>query len=152
MASRPKDIVSKRKRSEMMRRVGQRLTPLETRVAALLRGMGHRFRTNNGNLPGTPDLSNRSRGWAIFVNGCFWHGHKNCAKTKSGIAPRVPARNRRFWSAKIAGNRSRDARKCRDLRRMGMRVLIVWECQLRAPEAVTARLRPWFERRSIEHL
>lgn len=123
-----------------MRRVGQRATPPERKVAAILRGLGYRYRLNNRALPGSPDLSNQSRGWAVFVNGCFWHGHKNCVKTKSGAGPRVPKKNGRFWREKIGDNRRRDARKCRQLRALGFRVMIVWECQLRKAEEVERRI------------
>lgn len=135
-----RDIVSREKRSEMMRRVGQRSTPLERNVAAIVTRLGHRYRLNNRKLPGSPDLSNQARRWAIFVNGCFWHGHKNCVKTKSDSGPRVPRKNWKFWSGKIRGNRQRDARKCRELRALGFRVMIVWECQMRRVEEVERRI------------
>lgn len=125
----------------MMRRVAQRRTPGEQAVAALLRGGGHYYRLNNRRLPGSPDLSNLSKGWAIFVNGCFWHGHKNCRKTKASSSPRIPARHSSFWRKKINDNRGRDARKCRELRRLGLRVVIIWECQLRTADKVDDRLR-----------
>lgn len=135
-----RDIVSREKRSEMMRKVRQRATPLERTVAAIVTRLGYRYRLNHRGLPGSPDLSNQTRGWAIFVNGCFWHGHKNCVKTKSDSGPRVPRRNRRFWTKKILDNRRRDARKCRELRALGFRVLIVWECQLRESWKLERRL------------
>lgn len=136
-----RDIVSRNKRSEMMRRVGQRRTPAERAVTSILRCLGHRYRLNNRRLPGSPDLSNQSEGWAVFVNGCFWHGHKNCRKTKAGSSPRVPLLHQRFWTKKIEGNRQRDASKCRQLRKLGFRVVIVWECQLRSADKVEDRLR-----------
>jgi DNA mismatch endonuclease (patch repair protein) len=142
------DIVSADKRSDMMRRVKQRRTPPELRVASLLRELGVRYRLNNRRLPGSPDFSNQASGWAIFVNGCFWHGHKNCAKTKSGTRSRVPVQNRRFWRAKIADNRRRDARKCWQLRRLGLRVAIVWECSLRDVEVLRLRLARFVSRAS----
>lgn len=126
-----------------MRAVRQRGTPFERRIAAAVRRLGHYYRLNNRRLPGSPDLSNAKRGWAIFCNGCFWHGHKNCGKTKSGTGARVPARHAAFWRAKIAGNRARDARKCRELRAAGFRVLVVWECQLREAARLEDRLRRW---------
>ena len=125
----------------MMRCVGQRQTPIEQTTASLVRRVGQRYRFNNRKLPGSPDLSNQACGWAIFVNGCFWHGHKNCLKTKGGKGPRIPSIRRKFWSEKIEGNRQRDARKCRQLRHFGLRVLIIWECQLRNVDKVEERLR-----------
>ena len=136
-----RDIVSKVKRSEMMRRVARGGTPCERMVASMVTGLAKHYRLNSRSLPGSPDLSNRRRGWAIFVNGCFWHGHKNCPKTKSKGSPRVPERNRRFWKKKMAANRERDARKCRELRALGLTVLIIWECQLRNADKVMQRLK-----------
>jgi DNA mismatch endonuclease (patch repair protein) len=136
-----RDIVSPEKRSEMMRRVRQRATPLERSVASIVSRLGYRYRLNHRSLPGSPDLSNQSRRWAIFVNGCFWHGHKNCVKTKSGAGSRVPRKNRRFWRTKIHDNRRRDASKCRALRGLGFRVIIVWECELRLADRLESRIR-----------
>ena len=124
----------------MMSRVAQGKTPCERIVAEIVRGIGQRYRLNNRLLPGSPDLSNQSKGWAVFVNGCFWHGHKNCPKTKSVRSSRIPARHSRFWTKKIAGNRLRDARKCRELRKLNLRVAIIWECQLRNADKVRVRL------------
>lgn len=125
------DIVSRVKRREMMRAVRRDGTPAEVAVRAMVSRLGHRFRSNSPSLPGRPDLSNRARNWAIFVHGCFWHGHRNCRKTKGGAIGRIPYTNSGFWAAKIAGNRGRDERKARELRRLGFRVLTVWECELR---------------------
>lgn len=141
MPSRNRDIVSRAKRSDMMRRVAKKQTPIERAVGRLVRRMGYHYRYNNHNLPGSPDLSNARNRWAIFVNGCFWHGHKNCRKTKSRQTSRIPALRARFWKAKIRGNRSRDARKCRQLRALGFRVVIIWDCQLRDADKVQERLR-----------
>ena len=125
------DIVSPAVRSKMMRAVRQRGTTSELAVRELLKELGARYRLNNKGLPGSPDFSNISRGWALFVNGCFWHGHRNCPKTKGGKDSRIPETRRDFWSDKIRSNRKRDARKCREIRKMGLRVMIVWECQIR---------------------
>jgi DNA mismatch endonuclease (patch repair protein) len=135
-----RDIVSKAKRSEMMRAVGQRGTSAERAVQAILRELGAHYRLNHPGLPGRPDFANRTRGWAVFVHGCFWHGHRNCRKTKGGKSGRVPATNAEFWAQKIEGNRERDARKEQALRDLGLRVLTVWECELREPEKVRRKL------------
>ena len=73
------DIVSAETRSQMMRAVGQKATRPELQVRRLLRELGVGYRVVNRDLPGSPDVANRRRRWAIFVNGCFWHGHRNCA-------------------------------------------------------------------------
>lgn len=112
-----------RARSELMRRVRQKGTKAEDQVAAVLRGLKIGFRRNVRSLPGSPDLANKSRKWAIFVNGCFWHRHKGC------IRATTPKRNRPFWLAKFAANVVRDAQKTKALRSAGFRVFVVWECQ-----------------------
>lgn len=76
----------------------------------------------------------------MFVHGCFWHGHWNCRKTKGGTHWRVPASNRSYWADKIKANRGRDRRKSLQLRELGLRVLVVWECELRDRDHVRAKL------------
>jgi DNA mismatch endonuclease, patch repair protein len=132
--------VSTKVRSAMMRAVRQKHTKPELELRQILWRSGIRYRVNNKSLPGSPDVSNMTRRWAIFVNGCFWHGHKNCLKTKGGKGSRIPAANSSFWQRKILNNRLRDARNCFKLRSLGYDVLIIWECQLKAKESVIARL------------
>jgi len=134
------DTVAPEVRSRIMRAVKQRDTSAELSVRRILRGLGLHYRVFNRDLPGSPDIANRRRRWAVFVNGCFWHGHKNCRKTKSCRKERIPASNREYWGPKIAENRLRDARKCRQLRAAGFKVVIVWECKLRDQDSVAARL------------
>lgn len=80
-------------------------------------------------------MANRARGWAVFVHGCFWHGHPGCRLATS------PKTNRAFWTEKIAANRKRDARKVAALRAAGLRVLTVWQCEARDERRLSARLR-----------
>jgi DNA mismatch endonuclease (patch repair protein) len=136
VSSRSSDIVDAQTRSRMMAAVGQTDTAPELKIRKILRGLGIGYRVHNRDLPGSPDIAHRGGKWAIFVNGCFWHGHKNCVKTKSGIGYRVPKTRSEFWFKKLLANRSRDALRCRELRRMGYRVLILWECALRDGEGV----------------
>ena len=141
------DIVSPQVRSRMMAAVAQEDTRAEMAVRKILHALGIRYRIRNRDLPGSPDIANRSGRWAIFVNGCFWHGHKNCRKTKSTGSPRVPKTRAGFWSEKFIANRARDARRCRELRRLGYRVLIVWECSLARTEELGFRLRAFCAKR-----
>jgi len=134
------DIVDRATRSRMMRAVRHAGTPPERKVRRIIRELGIRFATNLRALPGTPDLASRKQMWAVFVHGCFWHGHPNCSKTKGGSRPRIPRSNARFWREKIEANRKRDARKVRRLRRLGFRVLSVWECELRDRETAARRI------------
>ncbi|MFZ5476652.1 MAG: very short patch repair endonuclease [Myxococcota bacterium] len=98
-------------------------TAPELAVRATLRDAGVRYRLANRDLPGSPDLANRARRWAVFVHGCFWHHHEGCRRAT------VPAANRDFWLDKFAGNRARDARVADALRSAGYRVVVVWECE-----------------------
>jgi DNA mismatch endonuclease (patch repair protein) len=111
-------------RSDLMRRIRRSGTAAEEEVAIVLRALGLRYRRNVRTLPGSPDFANRSRGWVIFVHGCFWHRHKGCVRTTT------PTRNRDFWLDKFRSNIKRDRRKTRLLRRMGFSVLTVWECEV----------------------
>lgn len=127
-------------RSALLARVRQARTGPEETVAALLRSLGLAYRRNVRTLPGTPDFANRSKGWAIFVNGCFWHHHTGCRRAT------VPKNNRAFWVAKFAANRRRDAAKVRALRARGLRVLVIWECEV---ETCGARLEGLTQRRVV---
>ena len=128
------DVYSKRKRSEIMSRVRNTKTGPEESVAKILRGLGIRYRRNVKGLPGTPDFVVRSRQTVIFMHGCFWHGHSNCGRAK------LPTSHPMFWVRKVQTNKKRDARKSRELRRMGWHVWTVWQCHLRKPEQVQRRL------------
>jgi DNA mismatch endonuclease, patch repair protein len=110
-------------RSALMKRVRQTRTGAEEAVALALRRAGLHYRRNAKGLPGAPDFANRSRRWALFVNGCFWHHHKNCRRGT------IPKQNNAFWLEKFAANRVRDARKAKALRAQGFHVAILWECE-----------------------
>lgn len=119
-------------RAEVMRRVKGRDTTPEMRVRALLRAEGLTgYRLHRRDLPGRPDVAFIGRRAAIFVHGCFWHGH-DCPR-----GARAPKANAAYWSAKIARNRARDARALEALSAAGWRALVVWECALRDPDLGT---------------
>jgi len=96
--------------------------------------MGFRFSLKRDDLPGKPDLALPKYRAAIFVHGCFWHGHR-CRR-----GARVPKTNTGYWRAKVARNRSRDRRVAAELRARGWRVLAIYECQLRREGAVGKRI------------
>ncbi|ANB17236.1 Putative patch repair protein [Dokdonella koreensis DS-123] len=104
-----------------------------------VRRLSVRFTTDNTDLPGSPDLANRRRHFAIFVHGCFWHRHANCARATT------PSSNREFWSNKFKANARRDRRVVRALRRLGFKVMVIWECRTRDPVALTGRIRRFFD-------
>lgn len=118
------DIVSSRKRSEIMSRIRGKNTRPELTIRSILHVNGFRFRLHVKGLPGKPDLFLRKYNAAIFVNGCFWHGH-DCSLY------RLPKSNTEFWSDKIASNRSNDSRNISELHKSGIRVMLIWECSLK---------------------
>jgi DNA mismatch endonuclease (patch repair protein) len=121
-------------RSAMMAKVRRERTSAEEAVSLLCRELGLRYRRNVRSLPGSPDLANKHRKWAIFVNGCYWHHHTNCKRAS------IPKRNPQFWAAKFELNRGRDAKNVRALRKMGYRVLIVWQCSLTKRQTILRQL------------
>jgi len=106
-----------------MRSVHTAHTGPEMLVRSAAHRLGLRFRLHVKDLPGRPDVVFPRSKTIVFVNGCYWHRHENCAK--SG----VPKSNRKFWLAKFAANVARDKRNRRDLERLGWRVIVVWECE-----------------------
>jgi DNA mismatch endonuclease (patch repair protein) len=132
----PRRIITDTKTSARLARVRQSSTAPELVMRRALAALGHRFRTRNRDLPGSPDIANRKRRWALFVHGCFWHRHPGCSRTTT------PKRNRRFWLDKFQANRTRDGRAQRALAALGYRVVVVWECETeRYPRRLEARLR-----------
>ena len=129
------DVYTKAERSRIMSLVKTRFTDPENRLASLLKKADVRYRRNVQTLPGTPDFVIPSAKTAIFVHGCFWHGHPNCKRAK------LPETNKEFWEEKIGRNRRRDARVTRRLRRRGWHVMTVWQCRLRTPDRVVERLK-----------
>jgi len=136
------DVVSPAKRSQMMSGIKGKNSAPEMLVRKALFAMGHRFRLHRRDLPGTPDIAMPGRKIAIFVHGCFWHAHQGCKYAKT------PSTRTEFWTAKLQGNVDRDRRAADGLAGMGWRVLNVWECSTRDPEAaagLSEALRKWIE-------
>src|SRR5262249_55877385 len=122
------------KRSEVMRRVRGRDTRPELKVRRLITRMGLRYRLHRKDLPGKPDLVFAGRRVALFVHGCFWHGH-DCAR-----GARQPKANADYWLKKIARNRARDAEVQQRLADAGWRPVVVWECELKDEARLAERL------------
>ena len=127
--------------SARMAGIRQRGTKPELIVRRLLTMLGHRYRLETRDLPGRPDVANRSRRWAVFVHGCYWHRHPGCRLTTT------PKRNTEFWQAKFDRNVARDARVAEELAEMGYRVVTVWECETRKPDALLAQLQQQLPRK-----
>lgn len=117
------DTRSPEQRRRIMQAVGVRNTGPEILVRSALHRAGLRFRLHRTDLPGKPDLVLPSKRVAVFVHGCFWHGH-GCKKG------RLPKSRLDYWEPKILRNRQRDRKNVRDLRALGWRVISVWQCNL----------------------
>ena len=129
------DTLSKAERSWNMAKIRGKDTGPERAVRSLLHRAGYRFRLHVKDLPGKPDIVLPKYHAVIFVHGCFWHRHRNCKMAS------IPKTHRKFWADKFARNVANDRKHLRQLRRLGWKVLVVWECQLRHPDNVLARLR-----------
>ena len=129
------DVFSAEKRSAVMRRVKGRNTTPELTVRKALTKVGARYRLHRKDLPGKPDIVLPGRKLALFVHGCFWHGH-DCAR-----GARVPKQNRDYWIEKIGRNRDRDEASREALTALGWRVETLWECDLKDAAALDQRLR-----------
>lgn len=133
------DRISQEQRSALMRSVKQRNTKPEMIVRRLLHARGWRYRLNRKSLPGSPDIVFPSRRKAIFVHGCFWHGH-SCKKGK------LPSSNLEYWSAKIDQNRKRDTRVETELLEEGWRSFVVWQCDLDNRDAIVLKIEEFLNR------
>ncbi|MCC6914904.1 MAG: DNA mismatch endonuclease Vsr [Rhodospirillaceae bacterium] len=129
------DHLTPEERSRNMSRVPNRNTGPEIIVRKLCHALGFRFRLHSRHLPGSPDLVFPRLRSAVFVHGCFWHRHKGCRRAS------VPASRRDYWMAKFDRNVARDRKAIRDLRKMGWRVLVVWECQTKKTTTISNKIK-----------
>ena len=120
--------------SRRLARFGHEISGPEWMVRRHLSDAGLRFTTHNRDLPGSPDLANRSRRWAVFVHGCYWHHHTGCPRAT------IPSRNRGFWLSKFRDNRRRDQRVVSELEEKGFTVVVVWECEVVEPRVLRQRV------------
>lgn len=119
------DILSKEQRHKNMAAIHSANTKPEMIVRKYLFSHGFRYRLNHPRLPGRPDIVLRKYHTCIFVNGCFWHGHKGC---KYYV---IPKSNTEFWTNKINRNIARDERVQKELAQMGWHCITIWECDLK---------------------
>lgn len=122
------------KRSEIMSLVRSKNTSPELAVRRLVHGLGYRFRLHGKNLPGRPDLVFGGRRKVIFVHGCFWHAHEGCSKA------RPPKSRRSYWVPKLKANRARDLRNLADMRALGWKSLVVWQCELKKRDRLVRKI------------
>jgi DNA mismatch endonuclease, patch repair protein len=128
-------------RSAVMRAVKSENTRPERTLRKMLHAIQPGYRLHRRDLPGKPDVVYASRRLAIFMHGCFWHGH-DCKR-----GARMPKHNAEYWRGKIARNRARDEKNVAALATMGWRALAIFECELRDERALKARLRKALARR-----
>ena len=132
------DIMTPQQRHYCMSRIHSKDTTPEKRVRQWLWKHGYRYRLNVKGVPGKPDIVMRKYRTAIFVNGCFWHGHfvqfimhnAQCTIEDSACC-KIPKTNREFWVAKIQRNQERDQKNYEILSENGWQVIVLWECQLK---------------------
>jgi DNA mismatch endonuclease (patch repair protein) len=119
------DVHDKATRSYNMSRIKGTDTKPEMLVRKYLHANGLRYRLHNKNLPGKPDLTLSKYNTVVFVNGCFWHGHKGC---KYFVLPKTRTE---WWQDKIEETIKRDIKAMKDLKELGWNSIIIWECELK---------------------
>lgn len=130
------DKISKRRRSVNMAAIRSSGTKPELIVRRAVTTLGYRYRLHRKDLPGKPDLVFGPKRKVIFVHGCFWHMHP---KAKCPDA-RLPKSNTAYWSPKLARNVARDRQHAKALKKLGWRVLVIWDCETRDPLKLGVRL------------
>ncbi len=128
------DILTKERRSWNMSRIRGADTSPERIVRSVLHRLGARFRLHGKDLPGKPDIIMPRRRTVILVHGCFWHRHAGCKYAYT------PKSRTAFWMRKFEGNVERDRRTVARLRKMGWRVIVVWECQTHDPVKLAGQM------------
>ena len=117
-----------------MSRIRSKNTRPELAVRKYLYSNGFRYRLHNRHLPGKPDISNKSKQTAVFVNGCFWHQHEGCKRAA------VPKSNKSYWLPKLEKNVARFKENTDKLLELGWKVIIVWECETKDEAVLKSRL------------
>ena len=118
------DHISEERRSWNMSRIRSKNTKPEITVRKMLHQRGIRYRLHAKDLPGIPDLSNKSKKFAVFVNGCFWHQHEGCKRAN------IPKSNKDYWIPKLDKNVEKQRKNLALLNKMGFKTYVVWECEL----------------------
>ena len=129
------DTLSPEERSERMAKIRDKNSNPEMKLRRLIHSMGFRYRLHVKKLPGTPDLVFPSRRAVIFMHGCFWHRHEGCKLA------RLPKSKLNFWKPKLEANKERDMLQQQQLRDLGWRLLVVWECEMVYTERVSTMVR-----------
>jgi DNA mismatch endonuclease (patch repair protein) len=128
------DRLSPEARSANMSKVGNKNTKPELLVRRILHRAGYRFRLHRSDLPGSPDVVLPRWRTAVFVHGCFWHGHEGCRRSK------LPSTRTDFWQTKVERNQERDGIAKKGLERLGYKVVTLWECELKNEAGILERV------------
>lgn len=129
------DILTRTKRSWNMSRIRSRDTTPERSVRSVLHRLGYRFRLHVKNLPGHPDIVLPRHKTVVLVHGCFWHRHSRCRFAYT------PKTRRAFWLRKFEENKTRDMRTRKHLKKLGWKIVTVWECQTDDMKFLSTKLR-----------
>ena len=138
------DTLSPKERSKRMSLIRGKDSSPELKLRRLVHGMGFRYRLHVKDLPGKPDLVFPSRRAVIFMHGCFWHRHPGCKLA------RMPKSKLDFWRPKLEGNRKRDLQNQEILKKLGWRVLVIWECEMTNIEYVSNKVRGFLREREMK--
>lgn len=133
------DNLTPAERSAIMARVRSKDSKPELLIRRMIYAMGYRYRLHAKELPGKPDIVFRPLRKAIFVHGCFWHRHENCALA------RLPKSRLSFWMPKLEKNKERDRQIKTLLKKMHWRTLTIWECEIDNPTRVQNRIRRFLD-------
>ena len=137
------DVFSKEKRSRIMSQIRSKSTKPEMVVRRALYSMGFRYRLHISELPGCPDIVLSKNKKAIFVHGCFWHGHDICKRSKR------PETNTEFWNKKLENNIKRDGEIMEELKSLGWDVLVIWQCQTKNTSELNLKLKNFLSEDAI---
>lgn len=125
------DVVDKKTRSRMMANIKGKNTKPEITIRSLLHRQSFRFRLHDKSLPGKPDLVLRKYKAVIFIHGCYWHRHENCKLAST------PKQNIEFWLKKFDANLRRDGEVYYQLKLLGWRTAVIWECAIRDKKSLS---------------
>lgn len=120
------DRITKEQRSKNMSHIRSKDTSIELKVRKYLFSLGYRYRVNYKKLPGKPDIVFTKKKIAIFIHGCYWHGH-NCNSRYAHVSKS----NTDYWNTKIQRNQERDKRNIEQLEKDGWKVIVLWECEIK---------------------
>ncbi|MBI3887593.1 DNA mismatch endonuclease Vsr [Candidatus Microgenomates bacterium] len=125
-------------RSENMSKIKSKNTGPELKARKVLTKLGLKYRLHSAKLPGKPDIVIPSRKTAVFINGCFWHQHKGCKKCT------IPSSNSAFWKEKLSYNVERQKKQIREIEAIGMRTIVVWECEVNNADKLSEKFKGAF--------